>query len=266
MMEAKLFSRLLRGSLLFISTFIFGQEWHKLPSPNIHYPPTAFSIDIQNNFYLGFSDGRVTKYDQKGTEVQTFSLSNQASISLIEAQNNLKLFVFNFDNQKITFLDRFSAQPRTYFLSDYETALGMMACPSPEGNVWVAENNPRRLKKIDLLRQFTLLEVQTSLGDSIKFMRTQQNLLIISDENGVHIFDQFGIKEHSIKAKNVNYVQAIDNNILFSCSDGIYTYNPYLGKVIAKHPSPIKDIKAAIKLNQHYLIISKSIELYKLKN
>lgn len=264
-METKLTSRLLTASLLLLPALIFGQEWKKISSTKISLPPTAFSVDIQHNFYLGFSDGRVTKYNQLGEELQTFSLSNQAPISLIEAQNSLKLFVFNFDNQKITFLDRFTAQPRTYFLTDYGASLGMMTCPSPEGNAWVAENNPRRLKKIDLLRQFTLLEVQTSLGDSIKFMRTQQNLLLIADENGVHVFDQFGSKEHFLKAKNINYIQAIDNQILFSSFDGITLFDPYSGKISSKYTSPVNDIRVAIKLDQSYLIIGQSIELYQLQ-
>ncbi|MFK7953405.1 MAG: hypothetical protein AB8B73_11210, partial [Ekhidna sp.] len=262
MMVKKLSLKLLKTSFILLPSILFGQEWKHVSSPEINSTPTAFSVDLQNNFYLGFSDGRITKYDNKGSEKQTFSLSNQVPVSLIEAQNSLKLFAFNFDNQRITFLDRFSAIPKSYFLAEYNTSLGMMACPSPDGNVWVAENNPRRLRKIDLLRQQTILEIQTSLGDSIQFMRTLQNLLILSDENGVHVFDQFGSKEHFVKAGNVNFIQTIDDNILFSSNQDIIIINPYDGQVIEQYTSPVNDTKVVIKLKGRYLFIGKSIELY----
>lgn len=265
-MEKKLISGLLKVSLLLFSSLLFGQEWRKLPSPNIRLTPTAHSADIQGNFYLGFQDGRLTKYNHAGEEQQTFSLSNQAPISLIEAQNSLKLFVFNFDNQKITYLDRFSSTPRTYFLADYTIPIGMMACPTPDGNAWVAENNPRILRKIDLLRKSTILEVQTSIGDSIRFMRTQHNLLIIADEQGVHVFDQFGAKKHFIAAINVNYIQLINDQLFFSSNDRIITFDPYSGKILKTQSAPTKAVRVAIRLPDKYLLIGESIELYELKN
>ena len=97
-------------------------------------------------------------------------------------------------------------------------------------------------------------------------MRTQQNLLILSDENGVHVYDQFGSKEHSIKAKNVNFIQTIDDTILFNTQQDIISFNPYNGQVLNKYSSPIEDTKAVIKLKEHFLFIGKSIELYQLSS
>lgn len=261
-MEMKLILKFLRVSLFLVPFLALGQEWKKAETLSIKMNPTAYSVDIQGNFYLGFEDGRLTKYDSDGKEMQTFSLSNQSSISLIEAQNNLKLFVFNFDNQKVTFLDRFSSLPKTYQLSDYDIELGMMVCPTPDGNIWVAENNPRRLRKIDLLRKSTLLEVQTSLGDSIKFMRTHQNLLIIADENGVHVFDQFGTLEHSIGVPEVAFFQMIGDKLLFISLETTYLYDPFNGKVDLKSSSPESAGRILIKLKEKYLFIGNSISLY----
>jgi hypothetical protein len=264
-MEMKLILKLLKVSIFLMPFLVCGQEWTKLETLNIKMNPTAYSVDIQGNFYLGFEDGRLTKYNGDGEELQTFSLSNQSSISLIEAQNNLKLFIFNFDNQKISYLDRLSSIPKSYPLSDYSTDLVMIACPTPDGNLWVAENNPRRLKRIDLLRKNTLFEVQTSLGDSIKFMRTYQNLLIIADEKGIQVFDQFGIKEHSLIISGITFFQLVGDKLLFSASNTAYLYDPFNGVVDKKFALPEVDTKVIIRLKEKYLLIGADISFYSKK-
>lgn len=259
------FSRLLRLSILLLPGFTFSQEWNKLKTLNIPIRPTAYSTDIQGSFYLGFSDGRLTKYDSEGEELQTHSISNQAPISLIEAQNNLKLFIFNFDNQKITFLDRFSTTPRTYPLIDFGISLGMMICPAPDGNFWIAQNNPRRLIKFDFQRKEILFDVQTSIGDSIKFMRVYQNILIVSDEGGIHVYDQFGTKKHSLSVTGVNYFQVVKDRILFSSLNECVIYNPFKGEIEDRFSLPSLTTKAIIKLKENYLVIDETLSIYSKK-
>ena len=144
------------------------------------------------------------KFNAEGVQISNYSLPNQSAITLIEAQNSLKTFLFYFDNQQIITLDRFNTIPKIYDLSDYEVNLGLSACPSPDENFWVIENNPMRIKKIDPLRKTTILEVQTNLGDSIRFMRAYKNLLIVLSEQALHVFDQFGSKSKTAESFGVS--------------------------------------------------------------
>lgn len=191
-MEAKRYLRLLRVSLLLAPSFLFAQEWVRTKTQKLGQVPATIATDIQGNIFIGFPDGKLTKYNSNGVLLENFSLSNNSSITLVDVQNNLKPFIFYFDNQQITILDRFSSVPKTYLLANFNLDFVMMACPSPDGDFWVLENNPQRLKKLNFNRKNAVLEVQTALGDSIMKMMAYQNLLIIGDEKGIHFYDQFG--------------------------------------------------------------------------
>ena len=141
----------------------------------------------------------------------------------------------------------------------------MIACPTPDGGVWIAENNPRRLKKADLLRKEIQYEIQTNIGDSIRFMRMHQNIMVIADENGIHVFDQFGSQQHFLGMKGVHYFQIVNNKLAFCAGNQYLNYDPYTG-VITKSLSlnPGLSTQVILKLKHQYLMIGERIDLYQL--
>lgn len=258
---------MLRSSLLVVSLcfglLTHGQHWTKKKSVKLSQEPIAYSIDTQQNIYLGFSNGDMIKYDSRGEEMQTYSLSNLSPITLIEAQNNLRTFLFYFDNQQISILDRFSTVPKNYPLSQLEVSLGMVAFPAPDGSFWVVENNPQRLIKIDPLRKSLIMEVQVDLGDSIKFARAFQNILLLSDELGLHVFDQFGAKLQSLDAK-LSYFHLLDGSIvgLDARKQKIITLNPFSSKLISAIAAPNIKAKTVFQLKDQYLFVSENEMLF----
>jgi len=249
------------SSLLLISFFcsnvLFCQEWKLEREIQLPANPTAYSVDIKNNFYLGFDDGTMLKFDSKGNQLLNYSLPNQSSITLIEAQNALKTFLFCFDNQQIITLDRFNTVPKIYNLADYETNLGLSACPSPDENFWIIENNPMRIKKIDPLRQVTILEVQVNLGDSIRFMKAHKNLLLILSENGLHIFDLFGSKISHIEV-DASYFQVKDNTILLVSEESLLTIDPFQGTIEKEQNIPLENTLVILRTGNYYLFSNKN--------
>lgn len=238
-MERKLNLRYLKTSLLlFIAIAGFGQEWKEVKSIRLGGEPTSYAIDFQGNLYLGFADGRLTKYDADGAILENYALSNKSAISLIDVQNNLKPFLFYFDNQQITILDRFSSIPKNYILSDLGLEIGMLACPAPDGDFWIAENNPQRLKKINPLRKITVLEVQIPLGDSINQMQAYQNILAIGEQKKLYILDQFGGLLHTLTFDRLFNFQ-IQKGVIYAYTDSaIHEIDPFKGKVISSVNKP----------------------------
>ena len=238
-MENKLYLRFSKTSLFFFLTLaVYGQSWEATKTVELRAAPVSYTTDFQGNLFVGFADGRLSKYDPDGAFLENFSLSNNSSISLIDVQNNLKPFLFYFDNQQITILDRFSSVPKDYLLSDLNLEIGMMACPAPDGDFWIAENNPQRLKKVNPLRKITVLEVQVILGDSLMRMQAYQNLLVIAAENTLNIFDQFGGLINKIRLESLKDFQIFKGRLYAFADNEIFEINPFKGSVIEKLSSP----------------------------
>jgi len=258
--------------LLIASTFLpltsIGQEMVRKWQENFKYPPTTFSIDSENNAYLGFENGGLQKFSSKGSETIAFSLPNQSSITQIEAQNNRKIFLFYRDIQQIILLDRFSTIPRKYDLLDFGINYAESACINPDGTFWIAENNPRTMKKVDLLRNLVVHEVQLELGDSITMMRTTRNLLLVTSENGLHILDQFGNLNGTIMLDGITYLQSTNNEVLVTCTSGLVRIDPFKIEIIEEIDlEEFTNSKAIMKSGSGFFVIDdQGITLYSLAN
>ncbi len=254
-MEKMLHLNLLLLSLLLIPYTGTAQIWKKEKEIKLRTHPTAYSADIQNNFYLGFSDGSLIKYNSSADKLENFSMPNRSAISLIDTQNNLRPFLFYYDIQLITILDRFSSVPKKYPISEFDLDIVVAACPAPDGDFWVIENNPMRLKKINPLRKNTLLEVQVSLGDSIRKVQAYQNILIVADEYGIHTFDQFGTLIYEFKCKGLISFQLLNGELHAFFKHSSIKLDPFKGQKIETiyHPT---DSNGAVRLRQNLLIIS----------
>ena len=255
-MVLRLHLRFLKISFLIFSPLLIqAQSWERIKEIKLAKTPTSYSADYQGNFYLGFSDGGLTKFNSQGDLLENFSLSNTSAITLIDVQNNLKPFLFYFDNQQITILDRFSTVPKNYPLSDLGIQLGMMACPAPDGDFWIAENNPQRLKKVNPGRKSLILEVQVKLGDSLQKMQAYQNLLIIAHRNGIHTFDQYGGKLYSIFLDDLLTMQLFQGQLFLYSTKKVLQINPISGKVLIEHSTPSYSLDGMLKIGDQYLII-----------
>lgn len=218
--------------------------------------PTAYSNDSENNSYVGFQNGGLQKFSSRGSEILNYSLPNQSAITLIEAQNNRKIFLFYRDIQQVVILDRFSTIPRKYSLEDFGIDYAESATISPDGTFWFAEINPRRLKKIDPLRNSVIHEVQQDLGESISIMRTFGNFLVVASENGIHILDQFGNLNGTIKVQGTTYLQFLNDMILATHPEGILKIDPFKIEVVKKDMSKeFLNQKAIISGLDQFLVI-----------
>lgn len=226
--------------------------------------PTAFDADASGDFYLGFAGGQLIKHSRSGQQLEIFSLPNNSAINAIDAQNRLKPFLFQFDIQQITVLDRFSTVPKTYSLSDFGVNLATMACPAPDGDFWILENNPQRLIKYNPLRKAVMLEIQPSLGDSITRMKAYQNVLLIADPGALHLFDVFGTGIRSMDIPHIVNIQMVKNEAIIYTTDSVYTVDPFKGEKVSSIPLPASNV---FLKNPSYWISTKNqrLRLFEIK-
>ncbi len=265
-MEIKRYLKLLKVSLLLTPFWSHSQNWQKISEISLAQSPTAYTADFQGNLYLGFADGKLTRYDAKGSILENFSLSNNSSISLIDVQNNLKPFLFYFDNQQITILDRFSSVPKNYLLSDLGLEIGLMTCPAPDGDFWILENNPQRLKKVDPLLKVTVLEVQISIGDKIKRMQAYQNVLVIGDESGIRIFDQFGGTVNHLQKEDLLDFQILKGRLYAFTPDYITEIDLFDGTVLEEINNPTSATNLMKTINGFITIQDRTLTFYSVTN
>lgn len=246
---------------LLITSFFFaltatGQSLIVEKKEKLPLPASSFSIDSEENIYLGFVDGQLKKYPNDDSKPHTFSFPNQSAITIVEAQNNRKIFLFYRDIQQISMLDRFSTIPKNYQVNDFISNYAESACISPDGMFWIAENNPRILKKIDPLRKIVIHEVQHFLGDSISNMRTLGNLLLLADENGLQILDQFGNLVGTVELKGITYIQLINDKVLLTHRHGATLIDPFKVEVIDDPYLKLIPMGSAIlKLKNKFVVI-----------
>jgi hypothetical protein len=154
-------------------------------------------------------------------------------------------------------LDRFTSIPRKYDIQEFGIQYGKATCFSPDGTFWIAEINPQRLKKYDPLRNIVIHEVQHNLGDSISKMRTFGSLLLIANEKGLHILDQFGNLNGTVHLKGVSYFQIINNLVLVTHQNGFTSIDPFRIEVLESNQSDtFLDKLAIMKLDDEFVTIS----------
>ncbi|MEM6736040.1 MAG: hypothetical protein AAGC64_02410 [Bacteroidota bacterium] len=233
-------------------------QWKVVREVMLDQTPTAFSADINADIYIGYNDGSLVKYDVNGEELINYSLPNLSKISLIDPQFQLRTFLFYYDIQQITILDRLNSVPKNYSVKDLGTGLVNMACPAPDGTIWLIENNPLLLKHIDLNRKMLIQETQPSLGKDIRAMRTYQNILLIVDESGLHVLDQFGSTLFFYKGTNINSMSIWKDSVYFEYSGKIMEMDLFDRRVISALKSPMEDIHGFIYVNKTYLFFTKN--------
>ena len=207
--------------LLFLSLPGKGQELSVVTS--ISTPPaTAVSVDRKGDFYLAFDTGTLSKYDANGLETLNFSPERLGRITLIDAWNPLRLFLFYEEFQSIIILDRFLTATTRYDLSERQ-AFGFikLACPSQDHSFWLIDESYKGLIKYDPMSLQIALKMPfnsaLSLNSEVLYMREYQNLLFVSlSGGGLVYFDNLGNYLGKIETgKEVGFFGFVKNQVYF---------------------------------------------------
>ncbi|MBL6447164.1 hypothetical protein JMN32_12655 [Fulvivirga sp. 29W222] len=234
-MRKKIVSRLFFFIILFICPpLVYGQQLQLIDSILINAPVSA-SIDRLNQIYIADKRGNLSQY--KNTHlVQIFSPQQTGNITLIEAWNPLKIFIFYADFQEYLFLDRFLSASQRYQAPELSRFSGMMTL-SNDNNLWIVDYINFGLKKYDI--NFGDYTINTPFDlilnpdkYEITFIREYQNLVFISDKNsGILVFDNLGNYLKKIQVKGVNHFSFTGDELYYiSGNDVLIKVNIYSDK------------------------------------
>lgn len=182
-----------------------------------------FEIDPLGNCYYLKSDDLV-KVSVNGKELVRYSMKNLGPPSAIDVSNPLRILVFYSSQAVIRVLDNNLIDQSELDLRSMGILQPKVMAGTPDQGIWIFDEISASLIKIDTQLKSTALSVDLNqlLGRRPNPVRliANQNWVIMQDEQGIIIFDQFGTKLKSILLEKPTNVLQLNENTLFYSENG----------------------------------------------
>ena len=248
-----------------------GQNFRLISDTTVNI--SSISIDQDGYVFTVHKRGTLTKWDLTGFPLLTFSPSKLGSVTLLEAWQGLRTFLFYRDFQEFVLLDRFLTPSSNYDFPSLGTGYVQLATLGIDNNLWVIDINDLSLKKIDLLLKSLISN--TSLEFLIKpdlyeinFMREYQNLLFINDGiTGIMVFDNFGNYLRPIEVSGLTQLGFFGNEVYFLKNQELNFIDIYNLEGRTIDLSELGELELVLYYDQYLTIYSGSkLKFYKIFN
>lgn len=248
--------------LLLILVLAFNanaQEWQAVDTISLKERVTSYSIDNQNQLYVGTISGNLYRYEGKD-QSEFYSAIANFKLTSVEAWNRMKVFLFYRNPQEFYYLDRFNTVSNSYDLSEYSDELVYECTPGVDNSLWVLTSSYNELRKYNLQTKRLLFANPLDIDvENVTHIRAYQNLVIISDrEEGIYIFDQFGNLLTELEYANVNHFQIEAGKLLFHCDEGIIKLDPFNPNDAETTKAPDGAFDGLVKGDSSYYFCKKS--------
>ena len=231
-------------------------------------PITQASIDRQGHIYLANEAGEINKYDMDGKLMVTYSPTKPATITLLEAWQGIRVFVYYNDFQEYLLLDRFLTPTPPIKLAS-ELAFAKLTTLAADDKIWVIDEAGYSLKKWDAVQRRVFIETPFSFLSQfpvleVNYLREYQNLLFINDiQSGVLVFDNLGNYLKTMVHKNLTYFNFSGDQMYFLDNQHLQLVNVYNGE-LQEISLPTKDKfnQALLTKNRLILIADHYFKIY----
>lgn len=228
------------------------------------------STDRYGNIYVADRKGNVYKYDINGTQQSIFSPAKLADVSLLEAWNTVKIFIFYKDLQEYVLSDRFMSATPGYKFNMENVGFARMATLANDNNIWVIDDVDFSLKKVDgangkILYTNPLQLVLPAAEYDISFMREYQNTLFIADANsGILVFDNLGNYRKKLFYKNVKHIGFSENYMYLVQNGKLVQFNLYTFEEKITELPDAEILQVTVFENKLIAITPKGLQIYKI--
>jgi hypothetical protein len=211
--------------LLVIFSFTFSHA--QIPNKTIANV-SNFEIDPHGNCYY-WKDDDLVKLNTSGKELVRYSMKNLGTPSAIDVSNPLRILVFYSSQAVIRVLDNNLIDQSELDLRSMGIIQPKVMAGTPDQGIWIFDEISASLIKIDTKLKSTALSVDLNqlIGRRPNPVRliANQNWIIMQDQQGIIIFDQFGTKLKSIPTdKPTNVLQLTENSLWYSENGQLMSY------------------------------------------
>jgi hypothetical protein len=252
---------------VFISLVGYSQNFEH--TNTIAFPnPDKISVDRYGNLYVSDLKGNIQRFDKNGKKESVYSPQKIAKISLVEAWNTVKIFVFYKDLQEYVLLDRFMAGTPNIKFDMNSVGFARCATFSTDNSIWLVDDVDFSLKRVDINTQKVLTSnplqlVLPNQDYEISFMREYQNMLFVVDKlSGVLVFDNLGNFKKKLRISNLDFISFNGNSMYFIQDNQLVLFDLYTAEE-SKYALPIEKVSAAILFENKLITLSpKGIDLF----
>ncbi len=125
--------------LLILSLQTTGQSWKFISRVDLGQEVTAADVGTLGKVYLGTERGNIFSLLSDGSNDSEYSSSIFQPVTSLDASNSLRVFVFYKDVSQFEFLERFSAFPRRYHLTDFGLDRADGATLGSNNTIWLLD-------------------------------------------------------------------------------------------------------------------------------
>ncbi len=199
------------------------QTWVKVDSIEIEGEISTYTTDYMSNLYVATTDGKLLRFNPDSRESQIFSVPDIANITLIEAWNPLRPFIFSRDQQEFFYVERFTSSSNIYSLSDLTREYVELATRGTDNSIWIVESPNLQLKKFNESDGTLILEIPIGRLyniQSLDYLKAYKNLLIASSsDNGIYLFEQFGNMLEHVPEKGISSFIISEDKLVSTVND-----------------------------------------------
>ncbi|MDD3877563.1 MAG: hypothetical protein PHT69_13165 [Bacteroidales bacterium] len=176
--------------------------------------------DHLNNVYI-ISDKQITKCDDTGNVLFTFSYINAGPITTVDVSDPLKILVFFKDFNQIIYLDNNLAITQGPLqIQSLEISQPLLACTSNDKGFWIYDHLDFSINKIDKFfqKQQVVPNLPQIIGETfnpVSMKEVNQQLYLYDPEIGFAVFDTFGSYIKMLHFKNLKQYQISESTLFF---------------------------------------------------
>lgn len=187
---------------------------HTFPERGVY-----FTVDKLQQVYLLTEDNTIIKYTSDKAEAFRYNNNTRGPVGYIDATDPFNVLLFYPDFQSIASLDR-TMNERAFLLLYNSNIINASAIAlARDNNIWVYDQATFNLSKINAAGEVLLssdnLSAQLDQAPIITQMVARSNyVFLLSKEQGVFIFDNFGQFYQLLPFEGFDQMQMIDQTIL----------------------------------------------------
>lgn len=173
---------------------------------------------------------KLSKYDQSGKYCCNYDSKQYGKPSVVGTSNPLKTLLFYPDFQKVILLGSLMGEIRVIDLSAIGLGLFSVCTFARDQNLWLYDPSSMKLMKINesgtILYQSESLNIILQKSITPNFVLESENLLFVNDpDQGIFLFDQYGVYYKTIAVKGLKDFQVIGEEIYYFSAQRFHSVN-----------------------------------------
>jgi hypothetical protein len=186
------------------------------------------ALDEFQNVYI-YDDTSLLSYNKAGVNHFSYSNLRKGEITSVDVTNPLRIVVYYGENNEVVFLDNtLSEQNQGLGFNDLSLYDVSLVCSSFQNHLWLYRSAEQKLVRInrngEVQNETASLALWTEgdLGEFVLLKESGNFLYLVSSEEEVLVFDQYGTFRKKILISEASKIHFSESKILYLNEKDVY--------------------------------------------